>query len=73
MTDTDRTLLTAGTLAERGGCCKVQTVRTYDRLGLLKPVARDTAGRRLYGPDQVEQLRRIVATRIAHRGFRRRA
>jgi DNA-binding transcriptional MerR regulator len=43
----EKTLLTAGKLAE-GGDCETQTVRRYDKLGLLKPVARDSAGRRLY-------------------------
>ena len=70
MDDIETRLLTAGGLAEEGGC-KAQTVRRYDKLGLLKPAARDNAGRRLYAPDQVPLLRRIIADRIANRGFGR--
>lgn len=63
-------LLTAGALSE--GICEPQTVRKYDRLGLLKPAARDTAGRRLYDPTQRQELEAILARRIASRGFGRR-
>lgn len=69
---TEAKFLTAGKLAEQAGC-QTQTVRRYDALDLLKPVARDSAGRRLYELSQVEVLRRIVANRIANRGFVRRA
>lgn len=63
-------LMTTGALAEAAQC-QPQTVRLYDRLGLLKPAARDTAGRRLYSPDQVPVLREIIAMRIAGGGFGR--
>jgi DNA-binding transcriptional MerR regulator len=63
-------LLTAGAIAAAGGC-KPQTVRLYDKLGLLRPAARDTAGRRLYASAQIETLRQIVACRVANRGFAR--
>jgi DNA-binding transcriptional MerR regulator len=64
-------LLTTGPFALEGGC-RPQTVRKYERLELLLPVARDTAGRRLYSRDQVPVLRELLASRIANRGFVRR-
>jgi len=36
-----------------------RTVRYYEELGLLPGVRRRVAGRRVYGPDQVERLRFI--------------
>lgn len=65
-------LLTSGRLAEEADC-EIQTVRRYDKLGFLKPVARDSAGRRLYATTQVQVLRRILADRKASRGFGRKA
>jgi DNA-binding transcriptional MerR regulator len=62
------TFLTAARLAEQGGC-KAQTVRRYDKLNLLKPAARDSAGRRLYEQSQVATLKQIIARRMANRGF----
>jgi DNA-binding transcriptional MerR regulator len=43
------------------------TLRTYERIGLLSP-ARDSAGRRLYGPGDVAEARRIAKQRAANRG-----
>jgi DNA-binding transcriptional MerR regulator len=65
-------LLTSGKLAEAADC-QLGTVYKYDKLDLLKPVARDSAGRRLYEPRQVLVLRKLKAKRIANRGFARRA
>ena len=67
MEDSGNRLLTAGGLAQ--GICRPQTVQRYDKLGLLKPAARDNAGRRLYEPDQRAALQRILAERISSRGF----
>lgn len=61
-------LLTTGPFAAAGGGTP-QTVRTYDKLDLLKPVARDSAGRRLYSEAQVPELRNLIARRIANRGY----
>ncbi len=61
-------LLTSGKFAEEGDC-EIQTVRRYDKLGLLRPVARDSAGRRLYAITQVPVLRKLLADRMANRGF----
>jgi MerR family transcriptional regulator/heat shock protein HspR len=36
-----------------------QTLRTYERLGLVKP-ARSEGGMRLYSPQDIERLRQIV-------------
>lgn len=40
-----------------------RTLRFYDRTGLLKPARLSTAGYRLYGPAEVERLRRILILR----------
>ncbi len=37
-----------------------RTVRYYEELGLLPGVRRRTAGRRVYGPDELERLRFIT-------------
>jgi DNA-binding transcriptional MerR regulator len=70
MDQSEGRMLTTGGLAEAGDC-EPQTVRKYDKLGLLKPAARDNAGRRLYAPSQVLVLKEIIAARIANRGFGR--
>ena len=69
MNDPGSRLLTAGGLAD--GICKPQTVRRYDKLGLLKPAARDNAGRRLYEQNQRPVLRTLFAERVSNRGFGR--
>ncbi|MEV5746670.1 MerR family transcriptional regulator [Actinoallomurus sp. NPDC052308] len=58
--DTGRTLA-VGELARLTGLT-VRTLHHYDRLGLLSP-ARDSAGRRCYGPPEVRRLHRILALR----------
>lgn len=47
--------LTIGELSERTGC-SVQTIRYYEREGLLPPAARTRGNYRLYGPSHLEQL-----------------
>lgn len=47
--------LTRGALAARTGC-NIETVRYYERIGLLPPPPRSTGGHRLYGPDLVKRL-----------------
>lgn len=47
--------LTIGVLARRAGV-NVQTVRYYERRGLLAPARRTEAGYRLYGPDAARVL-----------------
>ena len=48
-------------IGEIGVLCGLspRTVRYYEELGLLPGVRRRVAGRRVYGPDQVERLRFI--------------
>lgn len=47
--------LTIGELSERTGC-PVQTIRYYEREGLLPPAARTRGNYRLYGTAHLEQL-----------------
>lgn len=48
-------LLAVGVLAKRTSC-KVETIRYYERLGLLRPPGRSPAGYRLYGVDDLKRL-----------------
>lgn len=48
--------LTIGQVARQAGV-GVETIRFYERQGLLKPPARRASGYRQYGPDAVEILR----------------
>lgn len=50
--------LTISWLAKSAGV-HIQTVRYYERCRLLKPAARSSAGYRLYGVNEVRQLRAI--------------
>jgi DNA-binding transcriptional MerR regulator len=50
--------LTVSMLATRAGV-GADTVRYYDRAGLLRPAARSPAGYRLYGEDAADRLRLI--------------
>jgi MerR family transcriptional regulator, mercuric resistance operon regulatory protein len=43
--------------------CNLETIRYYERAGLLPEVGRKSNGYRDYGPDQVRQLRFIVRGR----------
>lgn len=47
--------LTIGALAERSGC-KVETIRYYERIGLMPPPPRSASGYRLYGADMARRL-----------------
>jgi MerR family mercuric resistance operon transcriptional regulator len=47
--------LAIGALSERTGC-KVETVRFYEREGLLPAPARSSGGYRLYGQDHLKRL-----------------
>jgi MerR family copper efflux transcriptional regulator len=48
-------LLTIGKLAERGGV-NIQTIRYYERRGLIPRPERSEAGYRLYGEEAVKRL-----------------
>ena len=50
--------LTIREVCERTGL-SARTVRYYEELGLLPGVRRKAAGRRVYGPDELERLRFI--------------
>ncbi|MBT9446672.1 MAG: MerR family transcriptional regulator [Hyphomonadaceae bacterium] len=50
--------LSIGATATRTGC-SVATIRYYEEMGLLRPVARNDGGRRVYGMPDVERLRLI--------------
>lgn len=61
MSDDDR-LIQVGELAAAVGLT-VRTLHHYDAIGLLVPAARSPSGRRLYSPDDVRRLYRIVTLR----------
>lgn len=50
--------LTIGTLAERGGV-NVETIRYYQRRGLLEEPSKPSSGFRRYSPDSVKRVRFI--------------
>ena len=52
---TTATQLTIGDLARRAGT-KVETVRYYERIGLLSPPSRSTGNHRLYGKAAADRL-----------------
>ncbi len=54
--------LTIGTLSRRTGC-KVETIRYYERVGLLPPPARSAGGHRLYTDDEARRLAFIRRSR----------
>lgn len=58
-------LLTIGEVARRAGV-SVQTLRHYDRLGLLVPSQLSAAGYRLYSPEDCARLDLLRALRAAH-------
>ncbi len=47
--------LTIGPLARRARC-KIETVRYYERIGVMPRVRRTEGGHRLYGPDELARL-----------------
>lgn len=54
--------ITRGQLARRFGC-HLETVRYYEKIGLLNPPARSTGGHRLYRIDDQRRLRFILRGR----------
>lgn len=50
-----RDTLTIGVLAERTGC-KVQTIRYYETIGLIRPAARSAGNHRLYDESALRRL-----------------
>jgi DNA-binding transcriptional MerR regulator len=56
--------LTVSTLADQAGL-SADTVRYYERVGLLPPAARSPAGYRLYDQDAVGRLRLIKGAQRA--------
>jgi MerR family transcriptional regulator, mercuric resistance operon regulatory protein len=48
-------LLTRGTLAASSGC-NLETIRYYERIGILPPPPRSQGGHRLYGEDLIKRL-----------------
>ena len=59
---TSRGALTRGTLAKRAGC-HIETVRYYEKIGLLAPPARSPGGHRLYREADQRRLRFILRGR----------
>jgi DNA-binding transcriptional MerR regulator len=59
-----REALTISRLARRFGLAR-STLLYYDRIGLLRTSRHSPAGYRLYGPDAIERLSRIVELRAA--------
>lgn len=47
--------LTIGTLSQRTGC-NIETIRYYERIGLMPHPARTDGGHRLYGEDLVRRM-----------------
>ena len=47
--------VTIGSVARQTGC-KVQTIRYYEEIGLLRPADRSEGNQRLYAPNDVERL-----------------
>lgn len=56
------TFLTRGALGARAGC-NIETVRYYERIGLLPPPPRSAGGHRRYGEDLVKRLAFIRRSR----------
>lgn len=54
--------MTVGETASATGVT-VRTLHHYDRIGLVTPAARSTAGYRLYSPADVDRLQQVVAYR----------
>lgn len=51
-----------GALSERTGC-NIETIRYYERIGLMPPATRSEGGHRLYGETQARRLGFIRRTR----------
>jgi len=61
--ETPPTRVAIGSLSRRTGC-NVETIRYYERIGLLPLPARSPGGYRLYGPGHLERLRFIRRARV---------
>ena len=48
-------MITIGTLSRRTGV-NIETIRYYERIGLIPPPPRTDSGRRLYGPEETRRL-----------------
>ncbi|MQA98507.1 MAG: MerR family transcriptional regulator [Streptosporangiales bacterium] len=59
------TSLGIGDVTARTGL-SADTLRYYERIGLLDPVPRDLAGRRAYGPDDLARIETILHLRRTH-------
>ena len=59
MGSSSTTTYTAGKLAKAAGV-NIQTVRFYDREGVLKPTSRTDAGYRVYDSEGLKRLRFII-------------
>ena len=57
-------LLKTGEIARLMGL-DAQTIRNYERQGLIKPRARSEAGHRLYGEEEVARLRFLRRAKLA--------
>ncbi len=66
--DTDMDALTIGTLAAETGV-NIETIRYYERIGLVPKPPRSAGGRRSYGPRDFERLRFV--RRCRELGFSR--
>ncbi|HEX6037590.1 MerR family transcriptional regulator [Longimicrobium sp.] len=51
-----------GALAKQTGL-SIRMLRYYDQIGLLTPSARTPSGHRLYGPDDLDRLQRVLSLR----------
>ncbi len=54
--------LTRGEVSERTGC-NIETVRYYERIGLLQPPPRSEGGHRIYDQDHLKRLKFICRSR----------
>jgi MerR family mercuric resistance operon transcriptional regulator len=54
--------LSIGDVSKRTGC-KAETIRYYERIGVLPPPPRSAGGHRHYGSDQVKRLTFILRAR----------
>jgi MerR-like DNA binding protein len=52
---------TVGVVAELTGV-SVRTLHHYDEIGLLRPSGRNAAGYRLYSPEDLRRLQRVLFT-----------
>jgi MerR family transcriptional regulator, thiopeptide resistance regulator len=55
-------LMSSGEFA-RAAACSTDTVRHWDKVGLLRPTQRTSFGDRLYKAEQLERARELLARR----------